>query len=154
MEFLEPKNEDGTSGQPISSVEDHLTEGNQPFRALISKQLEIQPPSIEKQTEFAPLQGRKVLAFSDSRQIAARLAYNLQELGVMDVIRTLIAYGFKVLEDKHTYLDDVSLNNLNLALAISCHDFKISLKPALDEGDQYDSTSYIKDFLKMLEKGD
>ena len=34
----------------------------------------MQPPSERKATEFAPLRGRKVLIFSDSRQMAARLA--------------------------------------------------------------------------------
>lgn len=148
------QNDNDNDREPISSVEDHLTEGNQPFRALISKQLEIQPPSSEVPTEFAPLQGRKVLAFSDSRQIAARLAYNLQELGVMDVVRTLIAYGFKKLEEqKYKSLERViSLYNLNLALAISCHDFKISLRPALDDEEQYDFPMNAKKFIEKLEE--
>lgn len=148
------QNDNENDREPISPVEDHLTEGNQPFRALISKQLEIQPPSKNEINDFAPLQGRKVLAFSDSRQTAAKLAYNLQELGVMDVIRTLIAYGFKTFESKYPYLDtQIDLTDLNLALAVSCYDFNISLKPALEKGDQLNLSYSAKNFLKILESG-
>ena len=55
-----------------SYVQDHQTKGDQPFQALVSRQLQIQPPSQAVPTPFAPLQGRKVLTFSDSRQVAAR----------------------------------------------------------------------------------
>ena len=44
---------------------------------------------------FAPLQGRKVLVFSDSRQVAARLAPNLQMYSVRDSLRPLIAWGYR-----------------------------------------------------------
>jgi DEAD/DEAH box helicase len=55
-----------------SSVQDHQTKGDQPFQALLSTQVRIQPPGPQPGTEFAPLRGRKVLIFSDSRQMAAR----------------------------------------------------------------------------------
>ena len=48
-------------------------------------------------TDFAPLRGRKVLAFSDSRQVAARLAPNLQNYSMRDVIRPLILRGWSEL---------------------------------------------------------
>ena len=54
-----------------TSVQDHQTKGDQPFQALISKQIQVQPPSPKPATKLAPLRGRKVLIFSDSRQMAA-----------------------------------------------------------------------------------
>lgn len=77
-----------------STVQDHLTKGDQPFQALISRQLLIQPPS-QLPSRFAPLRGRKVLVFSDSRQTAARLAPNLQSGSMRDVVRPLLLAGFK-----------------------------------------------------------
>ncbi|WP_200952981.1 MULTISPECIES: DEAD/DEAH box helicase [unclassified Rhizobacter] len=64
----------GTAAFARSTVQDHQTKGDQPFQALVSRQLQVQPPGQQASTSFAPLQGRKVLAFSDSRQVAARLA--------------------------------------------------------------------------------
>ena len=75
-----------------SSVQDHQTKGDQPFQALVTRQIEVQPPSAPY-SDFAPLRGRKVLAFSDSRQVAARLAPNLQTYSMRDVIRPLILQG-------------------------------------------------------------
>ena len=46
------------------------------------------------QRRFAPLRGRKVLVFSDSRQVAARLAPNLQMYSTRDSLRPLIAWGY------------------------------------------------------------
>lgn len=82
-----------------STVQDHLTKGDEPFLALISRQLLIQPPS-QAGSAFAPLRGRKVLVFSDSRQTAARLAPNLQTGSMRDVIRPLLAVGFRHVSDR------------------------------------------------------
>ena len=49
-----------------TTVQDHQTKGDQPFQALVAKQIQIQPPNANKPTRFAPLRGRKVLVFSDS----------------------------------------------------------------------------------------
>jgi len=78
-----------------SSVQDHQTKGDEPFRALITRQIQIQPPRPEAATPFAPLRGRKVLIFSDSRQTAARLAPNLQAFSRRDALRPLIVRGYE-----------------------------------------------------------
>src|SRR5205814_8672106 len=46
-----------------TSVQDHQTKGDQPFQALIAKQIQVQPPSPVRATRLAPLRGRKVLIF-------------------------------------------------------------------------------------------
>ena len=77
-----------------TSVQDHQTKGDQPFQALIAKQIQVQPPNAVPATRFAPLRGRKVLVFSDSRQTAARLAPNLQTYSTRDALRPLILFGY------------------------------------------------------------
>jgi len=77
-----------------SSVQDHQTKGDQPFQAVVTKQIQIQPPGQAAATKLAPLRGRKVLIFSDSRQMAARLAPNIQKYSTQDALRPLICEGF------------------------------------------------------------
>jgi hypothetical protein len=77
-----------------TTVQDHQTKGDQPFQALVSRQIRIQPGNAVKASRFAPLRGRKVLVFSDSRQVAARLAPNLQMYSTRDSLRPLIARGY------------------------------------------------------------
>ena len=77
-----------------SSVQDHLTKGDEPFQALITRQVEIQTQT-EALTKFAPMGGRKVLVFSDSRQTAARLAPNLQRYTTRDSVRPLLISGYR-----------------------------------------------------------
>ena len=78
-----------------ASVQDHVTKGDQPFQALVAAQICVQPPSPTKATEFAPLRGRKVLVFSDSRQVAARLAPALQVYSLKDTLRALLPLGYR-----------------------------------------------------------
>ena len=78
-----------------TTVQDHQTKGDQPFQALVAKQIQIQPPKPARPSRFAPLRGRKVLVFSDSRQVAARLAPNLQMYSTRDSLRSLIAWGYQ-----------------------------------------------------------
>jgi len=42
-----------------ATVQDHQTKGDQPFEALVAKQIQIQPPNAGKATLFAPLRAGK-----------------------------------------------------------------------------------------------
>lgn len=111
-----------------SSVQDHQTKGDQPFQALVTRQIEVQPPS-KAYSDFAPLRGRKVLAFSDSRQVAARLAPNLQTYSMRDVIRPLIIRGWAELSSKDLIRNQLSLQNLFLATMVGAAILKVRLRP-------------------------
>lgn len=113
-----------------SSVQDHQTKGDQPFQAIITRQIEIQPPSKDY-SDFAPLRGRKVLAFSDSRQVAARLAPNLQNYSMRDVIRPLIIRGWTELESQQLIRNRLSLQNMFLATMVGATILKVRLRPEL-----------------------
>ena len=121
---------DGQASYGQSSVQDHQTKGDQPFQALITEQIRVQPQSVER-SEFAPLQGRKVLVFSDSRQTAARFAPNLQTYSMQDVMRPLIVSGFGLLSRSPRLRPRLSLNYLYLAVLIAAHKLGIRLRPAL-----------------------
>ena len=101
---------------PTSNVEDHITKGDEPFRTLINKQLELQPENLNVDKKFSPLGGRKVMVFSDSRQVAARLAARLQELGIRDIVRAMVAYGFKYFDELDSIKSEISLDDLGLQL--------------------------------------
>ena len=101
-------------------MQDHQTKGDQPFQALITRQIEVQPPGPQPYTDFAPLRGRKVLAFSDSRQVAARLAPNLQSYSMRDVIRPLILRGWSDLAAQPAMAKQLSLERLFLAAMVGC----------------------------------
>ena len=92
-----------------SSVQDHQTKGDQPFQALIAKQIQVQPPNPVQATPLAPLRGRKVLIFSDSRQTAARLAPNLQTYSTQDALRPLIVSGYARLANSSSVASLLSL---------------------------------------------
>ena len=112
-----------------SYVQDHQTKGDQPFQALVSRQLQVQPPSQATPTAFAPLQGRKVLTFSDSRQVAARLAPNLQMYSVRDSLRPLIAWGYQRLQAVPFLRPNLNLNDLYLAALLAAHALHVRLRP-------------------------
>src|SRR5262249_10291424 len=38
-----------------SSVQDHQTKGDQPFQALVTRQIQVQPPNPQEYSDFAPL---------------------------------------------------------------------------------------------------
>lgn len=119
------------AGYGRSSVQDHQTKGDQPFQALVTRQIEVQPPAAQPYSNFAPLRGRKVLAFSDSRQVAARLAPNLQNYGMRDVIRPLILRGWHELATQPNIASQLSLERLYLATMIGAKQLSVRLRPEL-----------------------
>ncbi|WP_431971322.1 DEAD/DEAH box helicase [Nocardia sp. bgisy134] len=132
-----------------SSVQDHQTKGDQPFQALVTRQIEVQPPSREY-SDFAPLRGRKVLAFADSRQVAARLAPNLQTYSMRDVIRPLILRGWRDLEAQQVISNQLNLENLFLAVMVGANRLSVRLRPELR---QAESIHVLNDVGKAIDKG-
>lgn len=132
-----------------SSVQDHQTKGDQPFQALITKQLQIQPPSNVPATRLAPLRGRKVLIFSDSRQTAARLAPNLQKYSTQDALRPLICAGYQVLQEQTSIRKLLSLQDLYLAVLISSKQLGVRLRPELRAGEDFTEDVTVEQALKQ-----
>mgnify|MGYP003625687214 CR=1 FL=1 len=120
-----------------SYVQDHQTKGDQPFQALLTRQIQIQPPGPQEATAFAPLRGRKVLAFSDSRQVAARLAPNVQMFSERDSLRPLIIAGFKWLQDQETLKAFLNLNDLFLGVLIASNELNVRLRPELHSNENF-----------------
>ncbi len=120
-----------------SYVQDHQTKGDEPFQALVSRQILIQPPGTVAASDFAPLQGRKVLTFSDSRQVAARLAPNLQNYSIRDSLRPLILYGFKRLQAVPALQRILSLEDLYLAVLLASQELGVRLRPELKGGETF-----------------
>ena len=127
-----------------SYVQDHQTKGDQPFQALVARQLRIQPPSQTAPTPFAPLQGRKVLTFSDSRQVAARLAPNLQMYSVRDSLRPLIAWGFTRLQAVPLLQPNINLNDLYLAVLLAARKLNVRLRPETKGGESFSADNIVQ----------
>ena len=140
---------DQTASFGRSSVQDHQTKGDQPFQALITKQLQIQPPSNVPSTRLAPLRGRKVLIFSDSRQTAARLAPNLQKYSTQDALRPLICAGYQVLQQQTSIRKLLSLQDLYLAVLISSKQLGVRLRPELRAGEDFIEDVTVEQALKQ-----
>ena len=121
----------GIAGYGQSSVQDHQTKGDQPFQALLGSQLRIQPPGPQKQTGFAPLRGRKVLIFSDSRQVAARLAGTLQNYSLRDAVRALLPVGYDILRKDVDFSKTLVLDHAYLAVVVAAHKLGVRLRPQL-----------------------
>ena len=130
-------------------VMDHQTKGDQPFQALVARQLRIQPPGPVAPTSFAPLQGRKVLAFSDSRQVAARLAPNLQMYSVRDSLRPLIACGFSSLQKGGALGSILSLEDLYLAVLLASKELNVRLRPELKSGENFEAELIVEKAVKV-----
>lgn len=118
-----------------TSVQDHLTKGDQPFQALLGTQIRVQPPGPQPTTAFAPLRGRKVLVFSDSRQVAARLAPTLQSYSLRDSIRALLPVGYSLLAADRDFSPSLVLDHAFLAILVAAHKHGIRLRPELDSGE-------------------
>jgi ATP-dependent helicase YprA (DUF1998 family) len=131
-----------------SSVQDHQTKGDQPFQALIAKQIQVQPPNAVSATRLAPLRGRKVLIFSDSRQTAARLAPNLQTYSTQDALRPLIVSGYARLAGTSSMADLVSLDDLYLGVLIAAKELGVRLRPELKAGESFQDEAAVEDAIK------
>lgn len=125
-----------------TSVQDHQTKGDQPFQALVSRQIEVQPPAPQPPTDFAPLRGRKVLAFSDSRQVAARLAPNVQEYSLRDAVRPIVLRGWTELS-KQIVAPSLSLENLYLAAMVGAKLLGVRLRPELTGTENFDAFAQV-----------
>jgi hypothetical protein len=134
-----------------SSVQDHQTEGDQPFLALVSRQIEVQPAGEVEETEFAPLRGRKVLVFSDSRQMAARLAPNLQTYSMRDVIRPVLLRGWRELQDNPLLSSTLNLENVFLASLVGAARLRVRLRPELGPAE---SMRPLSDVHKLVDSGE
>lgn len=126
---------DRDSWNDLSPVQDHETKGDQPFQVLLTRQLQIQPESPVPATTFAPLRGRKVLAFSDSRQVAARLAPNLQTYSARDSLRPLIMRGWRRLARVPGL--SLRLDDLYPAVLIAAAELRVRIKPELAFGETF-----------------
>jgi hypothetical protein len=131
-----------------SSVQDHQTKGDQPFQALISRQLQVQPPGMAAATRLAPLRGRKVLVFSDSRQTAARLAPNLQTYSTQDALRPLIVAGYSRLLQSAALAPHLCLEDLYLAVLIAAKELGVRLRPELKIGESFQIENIVEEAVK------
>ncbi len=132
-----------------SYVQDQQTKGDQPFQALVARQLQIQPPtSPAPARRFAPLQGRKVLTFSDSRQVAARLAPNLQMYSVRDSLRPLIAWGYRRLQTVPVLQSNLNLEDLYLAVLLASKKLNVRLRPELKAGESFGAELIVEDAVR------
>jgi hypothetical protein len=118
-----------------SYVQDHQTKGDEPFQALVTRQVAVQSPGQQARSDFAPLRGRKVLAFSDSRQVAARLAPNLQMYSMRDVLRPLLLAGMNTLDGVPGLNNRLTLDDLYLAVLIGARTLHVRLRPQLRAGE-------------------
>lgn len=133
-----------------TSVQDHQTKGDQPFQALVSRQIEVQPPGPQAADGFAPLRGRKVLAFSDSRQVAARLAPNLQNYSLQDAIRPIVLKGWAELSKQQMVAPALSLENLYLAAMVGAKLLGVRLRPELTGTEDFTAFAQVS---KSIDKG-
>jgi ATP-dependent helicase YprA (DUF1998 family) len=133
----------GKSQKDKSYVQNHQTKGDEPFQALVRRQIETQPPSGPP-SRFAPLRGRKVLMFSDSRQMAARLAPNIQKYSTRDVLRPLLLRGWKSLLGIERIPEFLNLEKLYEATLIGGSELGTILRPILAPGELFEFQQKIQ----------
>lgn len=131
-----------------SSVQDHQTKGDQPFQALVTRQIEVQPPGQQEYSDFAPLRGRKVLVFSDSRQVAARLAPNIQTYSMRDTIRPMMLRGWQALSTQPTIGPIMSLDRLYVAVMVGARLLSVRLRPELGPTESLQAVSEVATAIK------
>lgn len=127
----------GEGGFGRSTVMDHETKGEQPFSALVTAQLGIQrphsgpkgesKPQAERRVRHAPLLGRKVLIFSDSRQKAAGMSIDVNTFAAQDAIRPLLVRGWTRLTTL-VPADELTLQHLLVAMLIGESDLSARLR--------------------------
>jgi ATP-dependent helicase YprA (DUF1998 family) len=127
-----------------STVQDHQTKGDQPFQALISKQIQVQPPNAMPRTRLAPLRGRKVLIFSDSRQTAARLAPNIQKYSMQDVMRPLIAVGYDLFCRYPRIQRHLTLQDIYAAVLAAARLLDVRLRPELKPQESFSQEAVVE----------
>lgn len=132
-----------------SYVQDHQTKGDQPFQALLARQIQIQPPGPQEATPFAPLRGRKVLAFSDSRQVAARLAPNLQMYSERDSLRPLIISGFNWLKEQDAIRPHLNLDDLYFGVLLASKRLNVRLRPEMRGGENFDAEEVVDEAVRQ-----
>src|SRR4029078_1006973 len=71
------------------------------------------------------------LAFSDSRQVAARLAPNLQMYSVRDSLRPLCAWGYQRLQAVAILRPNLNLEDLYLAVLLASKKLNVRLRQEL-----------------------
>ncbi len=138
---------DEQAGYGRSSVQDHQTSGDQPFQALVSKQIAVQPPGPHLATPFAPLRGRKSLVFSDSRQTAARLAPNLKSLSMKDALRPLLLAGFARMYRFDDMSEVLTLDHSYFAVLLAAHEYGVRLRPEIRQSDDLGHETQLTDRL-------
>ena len=105
-------------------IQDHVTSGDDPFLEVVRRQVLSQPPRGAAQT---PLRGRKALMFSDSRQMAERIAARLERSALQDALRPLLLLGAEALEDRLGV--PVALDRAYLSVLVGCALRGVSPRP-------------------------
>ncbi len=126
-----------------STVQDHVTKGVQPFAALVQRQLAVQrahvprdekPAERSRRLRFAPLEGRKVLAFSDSRQRAAQLSIDLNGFAMRDAARAVLLAGWRDLAEC-LGPEGMTLEVVKAAFVVGEHRLGSRVRPPLGAGE-------------------
>jgi ATP-dependent helicase YprA (DUF1998 family) len=110
----------------------HQTSGDQPFGSLVAAQIRTQPP-LKPLSRFAPLRGRKVMLFSDSRQMAARLAAVIEQDALKEALRPLLVAGYRRLAG--TFGAKLTLEDLVGVVWLEAHRRGVRLRPELQAGE-------------------